>query len=372
MDQPHLFIPENGLYQIYGPALGRSCPGRVLPYIKDNLLEPLARVGAKGIYLIGIFQSDADHGFGIRSYNVARSMGTIQDLRDLIERAHLLGLEVILDIVPNHVSRRHYLADECLRGNRAFQDALISFTPEEAEQLRQRGLPSFFGPDPYVRIGERCYLSSFVTGKMLDVNWNSFQVRQYFRGLMMGFRNMGVDGFRIDCGMMLMRDLGDLDPKNPMSSLRPAASAAAFQDAAGDAQVFYEGFRPREEVAALEPYENAYLIDCSFVLTNQPPDLSIRHNKLVRLYGGHDQLSAADRGLDMDAQFAATADDFVVFTDVPTAIGMTTTPGILPGDEKNDANLHSPTERHRIRRPGPYAKAHEQFVELVDQLFPLS
>jgi glycosidase len=75
-----------------------------LPYIR--------RLGANVVYLMPPYPIGAEGRKGIGSPYSIRDFcavepeyGTLEDLKDLVRRAHAIGLRVILDITPNHTSR---------------------------------------------------------------------------------------------------------------------------------------------------------------------------------------------------------------------------------------------------------------------------
>jgi glycosidase len=79
-----------------------------LPYIKG--------LGATAIWLGPIWKQRADlqtyHGYGIQNFlDVDPHFGTRQDLRDLVDEAHSLGLRVLLDVIYNH-SGNNWFYDE--------------------------------------------------------------------------------------------------------------------------------------------------------------------------------------------------------------------------------------------------------------------
>ena len=75
------------------------------------------------------------------------------------------------------------------------------------------------------------------------------------------------------------------------------------------------------------------------------------HRKLVPLVGGHDQMTLADRGIDVKEAMAKMSTSEYGFLDIQTLIGWKTKPDILPGDAKFDASLVNPNQRYRARRP---------------------
>ena len=67
------------------------------------------------IYLTPIFQSNSTHKYDtIDYYTIDPSFGTVDDLKELVDRAHEMGLRVILDGVFNHTSRDFFAFKDIL------------------------------------------------------------------------------------------------------------------------------------------------------------------------------------------------------------------------------------------------------------------
>ena len=72
-----------------------------LPYLKD--------LGITGIYLLPIFQSDSNHKYNTFEYTrIDPDFGTEEDLRELVDTAHSLGIRVMLDAVFNHTGTEFF------------------------------------------------------------------------------------------------------------------------------------------------------------------------------------------------------------------------------------------------------------------------
>ena len=66
-----------------------------LPYLAD--------LGITGIYLLPIFESDSNHKYNTIDYTrIDPDFGTEEDVKELVETAHALGIRVMLDAVFNH------------------------------------------------------------------------------------------------------------------------------------------------------------------------------------------------------------------------------------------------------------------------------
>src|SRR5215204_6440669 len=98
------------IYQVYprsfqdsnGDGVGDLC-GLI------QRLPHLVQLGVSAVWLSPIFRSPmADFGYDISDYrDIDPIFGSIADLDALVERAHALGLRVLLDFVPSHTSNEH-------------------------------------------------------------------------------------------------------------------------------------------------------------------------------------------------------------------------------------------------------------------------
>lgn len=72
-------------------------------------MEHFADAGITGVWLSPIMKSpQIDAGYDISDYySIDPMYGSMDDLKQLIEKAHELGLRIILDFVPNHTSDQH-------------------------------------------------------------------------------------------------------------------------------------------------------------------------------------------------------------------------------------------------------------------------
>jgi alpha-glucosidase len=72
-------------------------------------LPYLAGLGVDAVWLSPIYPSPmADFGYDVADYcDIDPMFGTLGDFKQFADRAHELGLKVLLDFVPNHSSDRH-------------------------------------------------------------------------------------------------------------------------------------------------------------------------------------------------------------------------------------------------------------------------
>lgn len=97
-------------YQIY-PRSFKDSNGDGIGDIQGIIskLDHLKDAGITATWLSPIYASpQVDQGYDISNYtDIHYEYGTIEDVDELIEAAHELGIKVIMDFVPNHSSDEH-------------------------------------------------------------------------------------------------------------------------------------------------------------------------------------------------------------------------------------------------------------------------
>jgi cyclomaltodextrinase / maltogenic alpha-amylase / neopullulanase len=81
--------------------------GGTLQGVIDKL-DYLRSLGINCIWLSPCFSSPSHHGYDATDlFSIEPRLGTLNDLKELVSRAHQSGIRVILDFVANHISNRH-------------------------------------------------------------------------------------------------------------------------------------------------------------------------------------------------------------------------------------------------------------------------
>ncbi len=137
-------------------------------------------------------------------------LGTVEDLRGIVEDGHALGLRVFVDVVPNHFSWEHPWFRAALENEPG--------SPEwdRFHAVRGRGVdgelppnnwPSAFGGSAWTPIPGHAgwwYLHLFDTSQP-DVNWANPEIHEDFEKTLRFWFDLGVDGFRIDVAHSLVK-----------------------------------------------------------------------------------------------------------------------------------------------------------------------
>ena len=160
-----------------------------------NKLEYVKSLGVDGIWFSPIYPSpNADYGYDISDYkDIHPDFGDLDQFKRVLNKAHDLGLKVIMDLVINHTSDEHPWFIESRKGkDNPYSDYYIwrdkpnnwdsLFEGEAWEYDKQRG---------------QYYLHIFAK-KQPDLNMDNPKVRQEVKDIMRFWLDMGVDGFRED------------------------------------------------------------------------------------------------------------------------------------------------------------------------------
>ena len=190
------------IYQIYPRSFQDSDGDGVgdLPGVTARLGH-VAELGADAIWLSPFFTSPMeDMGYDVSDYrNVDPMFGTLADFDALVERAHALGLWVVIDQVLNHTSDRHpWFADSraAREGPRAdwyvWADPSPDGTPPNNWQAQ-------FGGSSWTWDARRrqYYLHNFLASQP-DLNFHEGEVQEAVIDVMRFWLDRGVDGFRLD------------------------------------------------------------------------------------------------------------------------------------------------------------------------------
>ncbi len=162
-------------------ALGGNLRG-----IAENL-DYIASMGFNCIYLNPIFKACSYHRYDtLDYYELDPSMGTKAELHALVEKAHALGIRVILDGVFNHVSSSHFMFRDVLqRGKSSPYYQCFYSLPEKPALPDEGGCPEY-----------TCF--SYVASMPKTNTANPF-LRRYFCDVgTYWIRKFNIDGWRLD------------------------------------------------------------------------------------------------------------------------------------------------------------------------------
>ena len=220
------------LYQIYPRSYQDSNSDGIgdLPGITQRL-DYIAQLGADGIWLSPFFKSPMkDFGYDVSDYrDVDPMFGTLDDFKALVERAHALGLRVMIDQVLSHTSDQHPWFAE----SRASKDNPKADWYVWAEANEDGGPPnnwlSIFGGSAWQWDTRRMqyYMHNFLVSQP-DLNFHNPDVQQALLDDVRFWLDLGVDGYRLDTANFYFhsKSLESNPPRGRPTGEDPAVNAA--------------------------------------------------------------------------------------------------------------------------------------------------
>ncbi|MFJ2746022.1 alpha-amylase family glycosyl hydrolase [Streptomyces sp. NPDC087440] len=204
------------IYQVYVRSFADSNGDGVgdLPGVRERLPH-LAALGVDAVWLTPFYASpQADGGYDVADYRAVDPLfGTLDDAVELIDRAHELGIRVIVDVVPNHTSEQHPWFRAALA--QGPERTRYHFRPGRGTdgELPPNDWESVFGGPAWTRTTRPdgtpgdWYLHLFAP-QQPDLNWDDPAVHAEFDSVLRFWLDRGVDGFRIDVAHGMVKAAG--------------------------------------------------------------------------------------------------------------------------------------------------------------------
>ena len=177
-------VPDDIWYQVpleYHTKLGGTLRGII------NKLDYLKDLGVDIIYMTPIFKADTQHKYDtIDYYEIDPELGTADDLRDLVKKAHERNMYIMLDGVFNHTSAEFF----------AFKDVL-----EKGEDSEYKDW--FYIKEFPIYRGTRQTLPNYKTfgyyGGMPKLNLSNPKTAEYVKNVVCRYlKEFDIDGWRMD------------------------------------------------------------------------------------------------------------------------------------------------------------------------------
>ncbi|CAG9762462.1 unnamed protein product [Ceutorhynchus assimilis] len=180
-------------------------------------LDHLKDMGIDAAWLSPIYPSPGvDQGYDISDYrDVDPMFGNLSDLKELIEKAHELGIKIIMDFVPNHTSDKHDWFLQSVAKNDTFADFYI-WKDGGTDGVPPNNWISIFGDSAwtYSDTRKQFYLHQFASAQP-DLNYRNPAVVKAMKEVLIYWLDFGVDGFRMDAVPYLFED--ENFPDEPLS-----------------------------------------------------------------------------------------------------------------------------------------------------------
>ncbi|HEX5960757.1 MAG TPA: alpha-glucosidase family protein [Rhodanobacteraceae bacterium] len=209
------------IYQIY-PRSFLDTDGDGVGDLRGILqrLDYVAGLGVDAVWIAPFFKSPmADFGYDIADYRAVDPLfGNLDDFDQVLEKAHALGLKVMIDQVLSHTSAEHAWFRESRESrNNPRADWYVWADPREDGTAPNNWLSLFGGSAwQWEPRREQYYLHNFLT-EQPDLNYHNPEVRAAVLDAVRFWLERGVDGLRLDAINFCFHDrqLRDNPPKPP-------------------------------------------------------------------------------------------------------------------------------------------------------------
>jgi oligo-1,6-glucosidase len=189
-------------------------------------LDYLNELGVNLIWICPFYDSPMDdNGYDVKDFfNVYKEFGTLEDVKELIKKAHELDIKVVMDFVLNHTSDEHpWFIESRKSKDNPYRDYYIWHDGKmiDEKKVEPTNWGSFFGGSSwnYDELTDSYYMKIF-SDKMPDLNWKNPKVRQEMIDVGKFWIELGIDGFRIDAVSHLDRakfiDIKNAEDKYPL------------------------------------------------------------------------------------------------------------------------------------------------------------
>ncbi len=165
-------------------------------------LPHLVSLGVDALWLTPFYRSPmADGGYDVADpTDVDPLFGDLAAFDALLAEAHRLGLRVLVDVVPNHVSVEHRWFREGRRDRFLFREGREGGPPNDWR--------SVFGGPAWTQVEDGSWYLHLFDSSQPDLDWTSPEVHAEFDRVLRFWLDRGVDGFRIDVAHALYKAEG--------------------------------------------------------------------------------------------------------------------------------------------------------------------
>ena len=227
------------IYQVY-PRSFQDSNGDGIGDIRGiaDRLDYIAELGADAVWISPFFTSPMkDFGYDVSNYtDIDPMFGTLADFDAMIEKAHSLGLKIMIDLVLSHTSEQHpWFVESRQNRDNPKSDWYVWADPKPDGSAPNNWL-SIFGGSAWQWDTRRLqyYMHNFLVSQP-DLNFHNMEVQDALLDVARFWLDRGVDGFRLDtinfyfCDKAL-RDNPALAPELRNDSTAPAVNPYNYQE----------------------------------------------------------------------------------------------------------------------------------------------
>lgn len=282
------------IYQIYPRSFMDANGDGVgdLPGITSRL-DHVAELGADAVWISPFFTSPMrDFGYDVSNYrDVDPMFGTLADFQSLLDRAHELGLKVLIDQVLSHTSDEHPWFQESRKSGQSDKSDWYVWADAADDGGPPNNWLAVFGGSAWTwDEGRRqYYLHNFLVSQP-DLNFHNPEVCRAQLDNVKFWLDLGVDGFRFDVVNFFFHNQN-------LRSNPPVENDSSTNPSAADANPY---FRQQHIYDIDQPENLTFLADLRKLMDRYPDTTSVGEissddslGRMAEYTGGCDKLHMA-------------------------------------------------------------------------------
>lgn len=193
------------IYEVYVDKFAGNFRGMAekLPYLKN--------LGINCIWILPHYPSPmVDGGYDVSDFmSVRKELGNLKDFGYFIQKAHQMGMRIIVDLVLNHVSIEHpWFVEAASSANNPKRNYFLwSKTGKEFGWVRNPFSHMTEGNWVFHKKTASYYYATFFN-EQADLNWDNPDIFTEISKIMDFWIQQGVDGFRLDAVSRIVKKEG--------------------------------------------------------------------------------------------------------------------------------------------------------------------
>ncbi|WP_300674378.1 alpha-amylase family glycosyl hydrolase [Desulfoluna sp.] len=196
----------------------------------NGLRERLNYFQELGINLVHVMpimpcpEGSSDGGFAVSDFReIDPQLGTLEDLNLLADEMQERDILLVLDVVVNHTSNRHYWAQQAQVGNPMYQDYYYTFGTRNIPDMFEQSMPEIFpetAPGNFTWDEEMGrWVMTVFNDFQWDLNYSNPAVFIEMMNIILFWANQGADILRLDAVAFLWKKIGSACQNEPEAHL---------------------------------------------------------------------------------------------------------------------------------------------------------
>ncbi|MFT5727452.1 MAG: amylosucrase [Desulforhopalus sp.] len=181
-----------------------------------NRLNYFQELGVNLVHVMPILQcpeGSSDGGYAVSDFReINPDLGTLDDVRALAAEMRERDLFLVLDVVVNHTSNKHYWATCAKAGEKKFQDYYYTFSSRNIPDMFEQSMPEIFpetAPGNFTWDEEMGrWVMTVFNDFQWDLNYSNPSVFIEMLNIVLFWANQGADVVRLDAVAFLWKKIG--------------------------------------------------------------------------------------------------------------------------------------------------------------------